>query len=195
MSYRYYIGYIPKDKVEEITKEANRLKSLIGTFKDNDEDETYSMYDVTNYMRSQAIELYCFGSMYNVGEDDVLSIFYENKSEDYSNEDTQFFFVKDDKFIYKLSKAYQKIWVDYLQKINKILTKILNKKKLSEEDKRYIYALTGDIRYEQACYEMAENIDNCVPYNEWQFNYAACELYQMHKNFDYKNNVLCVYGW
>ena len=194
MSYRYYIGYIPKDKVEEITKEADKFKSLIGIPKDND-DETYSMYDVTSYIRNQAVELYCLGNLYKMSENEILDILYENKSEDYSNEDTQFFFVNDDKFIYKLSRAYQKMWVDYLQKVNKALTKILDKKQLNEEDKRYIYNLTSDIRYEQACYEMAENIDNCAPYNDWQFNYAACELYQMHKNFDYKNNVLCVFGW
>lgn len=193
MSYRYYVGYIPKDKLEEITKEADRLKSLIGTPKEND-DETYSMYDVTSYMRNQVIELYCFGNMYSAGENDILNILYENKSEDYSNDDTGFFFVKDDKFIYKLSRAYQKIWVDYLQGANKVLTKLLNNEELSEKDKRYIYELSRNLRCEQSYYEVSKNVEDC-PYNEWQFNYGACTLYQMHKNFDYKNNVLCVYGW
>lgn len=193
MSYRYYVGYIPKDRLEEVTKEADRLKSLIGTPKDND-DETYSMYDVTDYMQSQAIKLYCLGNLYSVRENDILDILYENKSEDYSNDDTEFFFVKDDKFIYKLSRASQKIWVDYLQGVNKALTKLLNNEELSEEDKRYIYELTRDIHYEQSYYEASKNVEAC-PYNEWQFNYFACKLYQQHKNFDYKNNVLCVYGW
>ena len=194
MSYRYYVGYIPKDRLEEITKEADRLKSLIGTPKGNDEDETYSMYDVTDYMQSQAIKLYCLGNLYCVRENDILDILYENKSEDYSNDDTEFFFVKDDKFIYKLSRASQKIWIDYLQGVNKALTKLLNNEELSEEDKRYIYELTRDIHYEITYYEASKNVEDC-PYNEWQFNYFTCTLYQQHKNFDYKNNVICVYGW
>ena len=38
MGYRHYIGYIPKKNLPEVMKEVERLKGLIGTPR-NEEDE------------------------------------------------------------------------------------------------------------------------------------------------------------
>ena len=48
MGYRHYVGYIPKKDLPEVMKEVERLKSLIGTPKEDDEDETYSQYEITS---------------------------------------------------------------------------------------------------------------------------------------------------
>lgn len=72
MAYRYCIGYIPKNKLEEVMKEVNRLESLIGT---TDEDgNTICTYAIYSYLWNQATQIYCLGSLYSLGENVIQEI-------------------------------------------------------------------------------------------------------------------------
>lgn len=65
MAYRYCMGYIPKNKLEEVMKELNRLESLIGTT--DEEGNTICASHIDSYLRNQATGIYCLGSLYSLG--------------------------------------------------------------------------------------------------------------------------------
>ena len=187
MAYRYYIGYIPKNKLEEVMKEVNRLQFLIGTT-DKDGNIICASH-IDSYLRNQATQIYCLGSLYSLGENVIQEIIYENRLDNFSG-DREFFFVNNKDFSYKLSRGYQSIWCDYL----KTLSTALNKKK-NERTANEVSALNkfkNVICNEITEYEISTSLGG-KPYNENQFNYESVELYQMHTTFNYADNALCVW--
>lgn len=187
MAYRYYIGYIPKNKLEEVMKEVNRLQSLIGT---TDEDgDTICTSHIDGYLRKQATQLYCLGSLCSLGENVIQEIIYENRL-DNSSGDREFFFVNNKDFLYKLSKGYQSIWCDYLMTVYTALNKKENERTAKEVIA--LNKLRKVICKEFTEYKFSTNFGG-KPYSEDQFNYESVELYQMHTTFNYEDNALCVW--
>ena len=88
MGYRHYVGYIPKKDLPEIMEEVKRLKSLIGTPKEDDEDDTYSQYEITSYLQDKAKEIFCIGKLYYKNTESIYDALYKNKGDDFSNDDT-----------------------------------------------------------------------------------------------------------
>lgn len=191
MAYRYYIGYIPKNKLEEVMKEVNRLESLIGTT--DEEGNTICAHTIDSYLWNQATQIYCFGNLCSLDERVIHKIIYKNRldnSLDSPASKRLFFFVNNKNFLYKLSRGYQSIWCDYL----KTLSTALNKKK-NERTANEVSALNkfkNVICNEITEYEISTSLGG-KPYNENQFNYESVELYQMHTTFNYEDNALCVW--
>lgn len=126
MGYRHYVGYIPKKDLPEILKEVEELKVKIGQPKENESEEVYSDYDVTRFMRGKAIELLNLGKLYWKSQQGIYDLLYKNKTEDFSNEDTEFFLINDDRFLYNLSVECQKIWTNCLKEYKDTLKKAIN---------------------------------------------------------------------
>ncbi len=185
MGYRHYVGYIEKSKYDELVKEANTLEG----------------YEKTRFMRDNAVEIIEVGKLYYKNTDDIYNLLYANKVEDFSNDDTEFFTINDDKILLHLSYAMQKIYIDYNAKYKDIINKILKKgkKDLTDVEKEQLNELLSDFEEEQRYYKTAIKNESggwdFAPYNEWQFNYVACRTYNLHKSFDYTNKVMVVFAY
>ncbi len=201
MGYRHYVGYILKKDMDEVMKEVERLKGLIGQPRNDDPDEKYDMYDITNYLQEKATTVLELGKLYWKNTDSICDALYKNKSEDFSNDDTEFFTINDDKILLHLSYAMQKIYIDYNAKYKEIINKILNKSKkdLTDEEKTQFKELLDDIDREERYYNTAIKNESggwdFPPYNNWQYNYEACRTYNLHKDFDYTDKVMVVFAY
>ena len=202
MGYRHYVGYIPKKDLPEIMKEVERLKSLIGTPREDDEDDTYSQYDITSYLQDKATSILELGKLYWKNTDPIVKALYDNKGEDYSNDDTEFFFVKGDKLLLDISFAQMQIWADLMRKWEPIVNKVLNKEKLTIDEECELLEISELFKQEYRGYDYAVRIKEkevdlewLKPYFKYQFNYSSVETYQKHMNFDYENNVICVFAY
>ena len=201
MGYRHYVGYISKKDLPEIMKEVERLKSLIGTPKKDDEDDKYSQYDITSYLRDKSTTILELGKLYWKNTESIVNVLYDNKGEDYSNEDTEFFIVNDNKLLLHLSYAMQKIWTNYIGEFKAALDKVINKGKeeLTEEDKINLKELRAGIDEEERYYKTAIKNEpggwNFPAYNNWQFNYESCRVYNLHQDFDYTDKIMVVYAF
>ncbi len=200
MGYRHYVGYIPKKDMDEIMKEVERLKGLIGQPKEDYPDETYDMYDITSYLRDKAVKVLELGKLYYSNTDSIYHTLYANKVEDFSNEDTEFFTINDDKILLHLSYAMQKIYIDYNAKYKDIIDKILQGNKgLTEEEKVHLNELLRDFNEEQNHYNTAIKTESggwdFAPYNQYRYDYEACRAYNLHESFDYTDKVMCVFAY
>ena len=203
MGYRHYVGYIPKKDLPEIMEEAKRLKSLIGTPKKDDEDDTYSQYEITSYLRHKAKEVLCVGKLYYKNTESIYDALYKNKGEDFSNEDTEFFFVNGNTLLLDVALAQMGIWADLMRKWEPIIHKILSGKKLTMDEKCELLEISDLFKQEYKHYDFAiktkatgaPTLEWLKPYFSWQFNYASVETYQKHADFDYENNAICVFAY
>lgn len=206
MGYRLYLGYINKSDLKRIQKEVLKLQKLIGKPKSKNTDEVYTKYDVTKYMKDQSTYIISFDKVYQFDNNALEKLLYNNVFENFSSEDTEFYLLNPNEkhFFYKLSVAYQSMYVAYCKKVNEVLEKILknNKRiKLNERDKEILEIAqqtnTVEINY---CSTAERKINNDIygfePFNKYQFNYIAVQLFLKLKdeNFDYENKILCFYG-
>lgn len=194
MGYRNYIGYIPKNKLPEIMKKVEELKSKIGKPKEDDTEEEYEKWDIFDYLQDQATLLHEFGKLYyNENGAKVREIIEKNKTQDFSGEDDEFFFVKKDVLL-ELSYAYMDSQCVYAKEVKDKLVEIMNQDSpLTEEQKRAIAEIRCDYSKDLFSNSYREKLKK--PYNPSFFSYASCEFYMLHKYFDCENNVLCVWGY
>lgn len=194
MGYVNYIGYIPKNKLPEIMKKVEELKAKIGKPREDNPKENYEDWEITWYLRKQATLLHEFGKLYySENGAKVREIIERNKTKDFSDEEDEFFFVKDDVFL-ELSYAYMDSQCSYVKEIMKKLFEIMNQDSpLTEEQKRII----AHIRYDYSKDPFSNSHKDTLkkPYDPSYFNYASCEFYMLHEYFDRENNVLCVWGY
>ena len=203
MGYRHYVGYIPKKDLPKILEEAERLKSLVGKPREDDEDETYSMYEVTSYLRDQAKTILELGKLYYKNTESIVKALYDNKGEDYSNEDTEFFFVNDPDLLRSVSFAQMDIWCELMKKWQLIIDKVIEgKEKLTWEEEAELVEISKlfeseakNTRFSKRNAAPGVKSEWNKPYFNWQFNYAAVETFQKYMDFDNENNVLCVYAY
>lgn len=194
MGYRNYIGYIPKSQLPEIMKKVEELKAKIGKPKEDDPEEKYEDYDITEYLQEQAILLHEFGKLYcNKNGEKVREIIEKNKTEDFSNEDTEFFFVKKDVFL-ELSYAYMDSYCEYAREAKNKLDEMKKQNRpLTDEQKGFIAELSYD--FWVVLYHNHNRDGVLKPYDPSYFNYGCCEFHILHEYFDCENNVICVWGW
>lgn len=203
MGYRHYVGYIPKKDLPEIMKEVERLKSLIGTPREGDEDDTYSQYEITSYLRDKATAVLELGKLGWKNTDPIVKALYDNKGEDYSNEDTEFFFVNDPDLLRSISFAEMDIWSELMKKWQLIIDKVIEgKEKLTLEEQIDLTEISNLFKSEAQNTRFGKRnaapgikSEWTKPYSNWQFNYAAVETFQKYMDFDNENNVLCVYAY
>ena len=157
MGYRHYVGYIPKKDLPEIMKEVDRLKNLIGTPREEYPDETYSKYDITSYLQDKATTALELGKLYYKNTDSIYQALYKNKGDDYSNEDTEFFFVNDDKLLLNISYAQMEIWSNLMKKWEPIIKKVLNEEKLTMDENCELIEIKELFNREYEHYDRAVN--------------------------------------
>lgn len=194
MGYRNYIGYIPKSKLPEIMKKVEELKGKIGTPKEDDPEENYTNWDITDYLQEQATLLHEFGKLYyNENGKKVREIIEKNKTQDFSNEDTEFFFVKKDVFL-ELSYAYMDSYCEYAKEAKSKLDEMKKQDTpLTDDQKGFIAELSYDFWVN--IFRNQHRDDVLKPYNPAYFNYGCCEFHMLHEYFDCENNAICVWGY
>lgn len=185
MGYRHYVGYIEKSKYDELVKKADTLEG----------------YEKTSFMRDNATEILELGKLYWKNTEDIYNLLYENKTVDFSNDDTEFFVIDDNKILLRLSYAMQKIWIKYIGEFKPALDKILSKskKELTDEEKLSLKELRSQIdeeeRYLKTAIKNESGSWDFPPYNNWQWNYEACRVYNLHQKFDYSDKIIVVYAY
>lgn len=201
MGYRHYVGYIEKDRLPAVMKEVDRLKLLIGTPREDDEDETYDMHDITEYLQEQAFVVHECGKLYWDDTDDIRNLLYKDKAEDYSNEDTEFFFINNSNILFDLSFVMQKKFVRFLKDKREKLEKLMNKEeviKISEWAE--VADLVELIKQEERAVEVAEKLQlknhPHPPYTPYyQYNYAAAKLFNKFESMNTEDKVFCVFAY
>ena len=194
MGYRHYVGYLPKDKYEEVIAEAKRLEGLIGTPKEDCPDDTYSKFDVTNYLIEQV--QYCeeIGKLYYGNTQPIYDLLYKNKTEDYSNCDTEFFFINDNNFFINLSIACMDCWNTYTKKLIPVFNKIFNKEELNIADMAEIAELSEMFERDIKQIEFSKK-HGLKPFDEYRFYHLAQTYYDKYEDFNYEDKLLCVYAY
>lgn len=198
MGYRYYVGYFSKDKMGEILKEADRLKGLIGTPKENEEDENYEYYDMFRYLIHSVEKCFEVGKLWNdTSENDLDNLLHSNIMCDYSdsiNKEFEFYIIDNKKFFIQMSYIMQKLWCKYLTPLKEALSGKSKIKKQDENIEELLRLLTAEIRICENSSKYVGEID-FPPFNSHQYNYLSSYYYEIHKNFDYDKYVLCVYAY
>lgn len=201
MGYRHYVGYIEKDRLPAIMKEVDRLKLLIGTPREDDEDETYDMYDITEYLQEQAFVVHECGKLYWDDTDDIKNLLYKDKTEDYSNEDTEFFFINNSNILFDLSFVMQKKFVRFLKNKREKLEKLMNKEEVIKASEwAEVIDLVELIKQEERAVEVAEKLQlknhPHPPYTPYyQYNYAAAKLFNKFESMNTEDKVFCVFAY
>ena len=195
MGYRYYVGYFSKDKMGEILKEADRLKGLIGTPKEDEEDENYEYYDVSRYLRHSVESCYEVGKLWNdTSENDLYNLLHSNILYNYSSDEDEFYIIDNKKFFLQMSYVMQKMWINYLTPLKEALVSKSRTKEQDENIEELLRLLTAEIRICEYSSKYVGEID-FPPFNSYQYNYLSSYYYEIHKNFDYDKYVLCVYAY
>ncbi len=183
-------------------KEVEKLKSLIGQPREDDPDENYSMYDITDYLQEKATTILELGKLYWKNTDSITDALYKNKGEDYSNEDTEFFFVNGNTLLLDVAFAQMQIWADIMRKWEPIIIKVINKEKLTMDENCELLEISNLFKQEYKGYDYAikakekqGDLEWIKPYYKYQFNYSSVETYQKHMNFNYENNQICVFAY
>lgn len=194
MGYRHYIGYMPKSKLPEIMKKVEELKSKIGKPKEDDPEEKYDDWDITDYLQGQATLIMELGKLY-CGNDGtrIQNVLEKNKAQDFSCIGTsEFYFVKNEVLL-ELSYAFMDNYSEWRKKAKKGLEEIRDSDKpLTDKQKAFINCLIFDDFESEIEYDLN---NKQKPYDSDYYNYASCEFYMLHEYFDYKNNALCVWAW
>lgn len=203
MGYRHYVGYIPKKDLPKILEEAERLKSLVGKPREDDKDETYSMYEVTSYLTGQAKEILELGKLYYKNTQPIYDVLYKNKAEDYSSSDTEFFFVNDPDLLRSISFTQMDIWSELMKKWQLVIDKVIEgKEELTFEEQSDLVEISElfeseskNTRFSKRNAAPGVKSEWNKPYFNWQFNYAAVETFQKYMDFDSENNAICVFAY
>lgn len=200
MGYRHYVGYIEKDRLPAVMKEVDRLKLLIGTPKEDDEDETYDMYDITDYLQEQAVVVHECGKLYWEDTDDIQNLLYKDKTEDYSNEDTEFFFINNTNILFDLSFVVQKKFVRFLKDKREKLEKMMNKEEVIKVSEwAELIDLVELLKQEERALELSEKLQvknhPHPPYTPYQYNYEAVKLFNKFENMNTEDKVFCVFAY
>lgn len=195
MGYRYYVGYFSKDKMGEILKEADRLKGLIGTPKEDEENENYEYYDVSRYLRHSVESCYEVGKLWNdTSENDLDNLLHSNILYNYSSDEDEFYIIDNKKIFLQMSYIMQKLWIKYLTPLKEALGSKSRTKEQDENIEELLRLLTAEIRICENSSKYVGEID-FPPFNSYQYNYLSSYYYEIHKNFDYDKYVLCIYAY
>lgn len=195
MGYRYYVGYFSKDKMGEILKEADRLKGLIGTPKEDEENENYEYYDVSRYLRHSVESCYEVGKLWNdTSENDLDNLLHSNILYNYSSDEDEFYIIDNKKIFLQMSYIMQKLWIKYLTPLKEALDSKSRTKEQDENIEELLRLLTAEIRICENSSKYVGEID-FPPFNSYQYNYLSSYYYEIHKNFDYDKYVLCIYAY
>lgn len=195
MGYRYYVGYFSKDKMCEILKEADRIKGLIGTPKEDEEDENYEQYDVSRYLRHSIEKCYEVGKLWNdTSENDLDNLLHSNILYNYSSDEDEFYIIDNKKIFLQMSYIMQKLWCKYLTPLKEALSGKSRTKEQDENIEELLRLLTAEIRICENSSKYVGEID-FPPFNSYQYNYLSSYYYEIHKNFDYDKYVLCIYAY
>lgn len=183
MGYRHYVGYIEKSKYEEIVKEADKLEG----------------YKKTSFMQDNCTSLLELGKLYYKNTEPIYNALYEHKSTDFSNDDSEFFVIDDDKILLHLSYAMQNIWANWVKPCQEILAKVIAGQEATKDEKATLLELSETLKREVEDFEDGEKACEkgweTPPYFTWQFNYEACRVYNMHKYFNYTDKVMVVFAY
>lgn len=206
MSNHTYIGYINKTRLLKVMSRVYFLKNLAdawGPSFDCRED------DATRYLISQAHELIDLGSLDFLPDNLLYNFLKSATSENHSSYGSiQFCFLSDlnKHFFYQLSCVYQQMFIKNNSDFKEILETIISNNyqiDLTRSEgivlKRYKQFLDKEedmLRYSNQCAQ-EDNIYNCAPYDENQFNYLAVETFltMRDKDFDYDNKQLCYWRY
>ena len=194
MGYRHYIGYIPKSRLPEIMKKVEELKEKYEKPRKEYLGE-YTDDMITTFLQDQAILIYEIGKLYtsDFGKS-IDKILYKNQTENFSSENYEFFFVKND-ILLELSYAYMDYWYKYTKKhIDKFIEILNSDNPLTKEQKEMI---NNNLNYYLGNYRNAniqeEREKKKSPYF-WTDDYVSCGFYTLYKWFDLENNVLCIWA-
>lgn len=186
MGYKHYVGYIPKSEWNDIQKEIANMSDKA---------------EIQDYLQHRATIIVELGRLYRFPEESKISnLLYDRKTEDYSSDDCEFFFVDNDNefFLANIAIELQQCYVSWEENFIPMFEKLLKTGKLeiNHEEKLLIEDLRFNIKKDKAELEYSKkDCGKTAPYNDWQYNYEACRLYTIHRNFDYYNNMLCVFAY
>lgn len=213
MGYRTYIGYLPKEKYQEIKDlSQSELLSKFG----EDEDGYVGPYEIGK-------ELYEFGKYTNFNPPDGSMVPF------FSNRELQEFYSEDNE-LWAVNKDFLKYIIEtYKEKIRGYLGDMV-KPFLDEDGYRgdFLKSVKTNYGIKEDKYEFDGSVLNkdqqnsivnilnhiisinsewnmLVPFNlddgkdevtsSWKYEYSIFELVRIYKSFDWENNVMIHYGY
>lgn len=186
MGYRHYVGFIPKDKFEEIKTLSK--EEFMKTYADYYEyDNTYYFSASVFEEKGQSSSIHCIGKLYWKNTQEIYDTLYKYKLEDFpyfESEDTEFFILKpNNDFFKELAKAYWNTYIRYIENADDI-TLARGKKNRSNE----WYKETFERMFEK-------NKNPFMLSNSDDFSFMTYNWMHLHKTFDYENNVIYISAW
>lgn len=187
MGYRHYIGFIPKQKLEEIRNlSKEEFMKLYGECYDEKLDKYYFSCSVFEE-KGQSSSIHCIGKLYWNDTKEIYDTLYKYKLEDFphfESEDTEFFILKpNNDFFKELAKAYWNRYLKYIEEANKTT---LGK---NEKDRLCGY-------FKETFEIMFEKNDNPFMLSRSdEYSFMTYNWMYLHKTFDYENNVIYISAW
>ncbi len=215
MGYRNYLGSIPK-------KEWNKIKRMslpkLYEFKGKEYDPNFEkdyigVYDVV-YNRH-----YELGKYVDVFDPKFYKpIFLNKETQAHFREDHDFYIV-DKEFVKALIEYYSEKVRDYYKKMLSPIfgenpgdkdsgAKFLKTKDapITDDEKTAIYLILDHVRGMGMEWGVNGWFPDSRPYDidpkhkdtivsSWKYEYAIFQLVHLYRTFDWKNNVMCYYGW
>lgn len=206
MSYRNYIGSIPKREYNKIKK---FTKDEFFEYKKEDVDDGHiGVYDVCS--RPYLHEL---GKYVDEFDKKLYKPVFKNKElQRYFTEEHDFYLV-DKPFLEAVINHYRDLIKEYYTKQLKVFTNdigraftIPNKKDLTDEHIDALILNTVHVRDMALEWGVAGWFENSQPYdlsddsrkeitNSWKYEYVIFQLIYIYRTFDWKRNVMIYYGY
>ena len=189
MSFRYYLGYVPKKTIKEV--ENLSYKILCQKF---GQDDCFRPYDIAH-------ELYGLGSEFNTNclKGSIRKLF--------KNKETHLKAASGDDYFYKISsKGFELIIEEYHNLILKGFQRDLERFHSTKDADKFLLEksiqskidewMPNGLKYKP--YNLDKNLDlnkeSSLIYS-WKFEYAIFELVLKYKTFNWKENQLVIYGY
>lgn len=213
MGYRTYIGYLPKEKYQEI-KDLSKTE-LLSKFGE-DEDGYVGPYEIGK-------ELYEFGKYTNFNPPDgsMVPFFSNRELQEFYSEDNELWVVNKD-FLKYIIETYKEKIRGYLGDMVKPFLDedgyrgdFLKSVKTNYGIKEDKYEFDGSVLNKDQQNSIVNILNHIisinsewnmlVPFNlddgkdevtsSWKYEYSIFELVRIYKSFDWENNVMIHYGY
>ena len=186
MGYRHYVGFIPKQKLEEIRNlSKEEFMKLYGDY-----DEYFDKYYFSCSVfekKGQSSSIHCIGKLYWNDTQEIYDTLYKYKLEDFpyfESEDTEFFILKpNNDFFKELAKAYWNRYLKYIEEANEATLAKNEKDRLCKYFKE-----TFEVMFEK-------NSNPFMLSRSDEYSFMTYNWMYLHKTFDYENNVIYVAAW